>query len=71
MFDLKAISAVFAQLEEERGISRAKIIEAIEAALATAYKKEFGKKGQVIRCSFDPETGKTDGRTTLLPFGAS
>ena len=60
MFDLKAISAVFAQLEEERGISRDKIIEAIEAALATAYKKEFGKKGQIIRCSFDPESGKTD-----------
>ena len=60
MFDLKAISAVFAQLEEERGISREKIIEAIEAALATAYKKEFGKKGQIIRCSFDPESGKTD-----------
>jgi transcription termination/antitermination protein NusA len=60
MFDLKAISAVFAQLEEERGISREKIIEAIEAALATAYKKEFGKKGQIIRCSFEPETGKTD-----------
>jgi len=60
MFDLKTISAVFAQLEEERGISRAKIIEAIESALATAYKKEFGKKGQIIRCSFDPETGKTD-----------
>ncbi len=60
MFDLKTISAVFAQLEEERGISREKIVEAIEAALATAYKKEFGKKGQIIRCSFEPETGKTD-----------
>ncbi len=60
MFDLKTIGAVFAQLEEERGISRTKIVEAIEAALATAYKKEFGKKGQIIRCSFDPESGKTD-----------
>ena len=60
MFDLKVISAVFAQLEEERGIPRTKIIEAIEAALATAYKKEYGKKGQIVRCSFDPESGKTD-----------
>ncbi len=60
MFDLKAMSAVFAQLEEERGIPRTKIIEAIEAALATAYKKEYGKKGQIIRCSFDADSGKTD-----------
>ena len=60
MFDLKAMNAVLAQLEEERGIPQAKIIEAIEAALATAYKKEYGKKGQIIRCSFDLDSGKTD-----------
>ena len=33
------------------------IIEAIEAALATAYKKEYGKKGQIIRATFDLKTG--------------
>ncbi|MES2223691.1 MAG: transcription termination factor NusA [Patescibacteria group bacterium] len=60
MFDLKVIHSVLAQLEEERGIPKAKIIEAIESALATAYKKEYGKRGQIIRATFDMDSGKTD-----------
>jgi transcription termination/antitermination protein NusA len=60
MMDLKVINSVLAQLEEERGIPQAKIIEAIELALATAYKKEYGKKGQIVRAKFDLNTGKTE-----------
>lgn len=59
MFDLKVINSVLGELEEVRGIPRQSIIEAIEAALATAYKKEYGKKGQIIRTTFDPKTGET------------
>ncbi|MDO8589734.1 MAG: transcription termination factor NusA [bacterium] len=59
MFDLKVINSVLGELEEVRGIPRASIIEAIEAALATAYKKEYGKKGQIIRTTFDSNTGET------------
>ncbi len=57
MFDLKVINSVLGELEEERGIPRERIIEAIESALATAYKKEYGKKGQIIRAKFNAETG--------------
>ena len=53
MFDLKIINSVLDQLEEERGIPREKVLEAIEAALATASKKEYGKKGQIVRAKFD------------------
>lgn len=60
MFDLKTINSVLDQLEEERGIPREKMFEAIEAALATAYKREFGKRGQIIRSEFDHDTGKTE-----------
>ncbi len=60
MFDLKVINSVLVQLEEERGIPRAKVLEAISMALATAYKKEYGKKGQIVRASFDVNTGKTE-----------
>lgn len=60
MFDLKVINSVLQQLEDERGIPKEKIIEAIEAALATAYKKEYGKKGQIVRAKFDIESGKTE-----------
>jgi len=60
MFDLKVINSVLDQLEEERGIPREKILEAIEMALATAYKKEYGKKGQIVRAKFDINTGTTE-----------
>lgn len=60
LFDLKVINSVLDQLEEERGISREKVLEAIEAALATAYKKEYGKKGQIVRVKFDKTTGATE-----------
>ena len=45
------------QLEQERKIPREKIIDAIEQALAAAYKKDYGKKGQIIRAKIDIETG--------------
>lgn len=59
MFDLKVINSVLDQMEDERGIDRERMIDAIEQALATAYKKEFGKRGQIIRAEFDINTGAT------------
>lgn len=60
MFDLKVINSVLTELEEERGIPRERIIEAIESALATAYRKEYGKKGQIVRAKFDMNSGKAE-----------
>ena len=57
--DLKAFKSALEQLELERGIPRQKIIETIELALAAAYKRDYGKKGQIIRAKFDSESGKT------------
>src|SRR5207237_2014969 len=59
MMDLKVMNSVLGELEEERGIPREKVIEAIEAALATAYKREFGKRGQIVRAKIDLATGST------------
>ena len=41
------------QIAEEKGISKERVLEVVEAALAAAYKKDYGKKGQVIRVVFD------------------
>lgn len=60
MFDLKVINSVLEQLEEERGIPKERILEAIEAALATAYKKEYGKRGQIVRAVFNVQTGDVE-----------
>jgi N utilization substance protein A len=60
MFDLKTINLVMEQLAEERGIPKEKMLEAIEGALATAYNREYGKRGRVVRAHFDMSTGSVD-----------
>ncbi|MFA6514666.1 MAG: transcription termination factor NusA [Candidatus Paceibacterota bacterium] len=57
MLDLKTMKSALEQLEQERKIPREKIIDAIEQALAAAYKKDYGKKGQIIRAKIDIESG--------------
>ncbi|MCI0597513.1 transcription termination factor NusA [Candidatus Parcubacteria bacterium] len=56
MLDLKTIQSVLGEFEE-RGISRETMIDAIENAMATAYKKEYGKRGQVVRAVLSMDTG--------------
>jgi N utilization substance protein A len=56
--DLKSFTLALSQVAEERGISGKKVIETIEQAIAAAYKKDYGKKGQMIRAKFDPKTGE-------------
>lgn len=56
MIDLKTINAVLGEFEE-RGISRETMIDAIENAMATAYKREYGKRGQVVRTKLNLNTG--------------
>lgn len=60
MLDLKTFKSALEQLEEERKIPKEKILDAIEQAMAAAYKKDYGKRGQIIRAKFDLDTGKTD-----------
>jgi len=56
--DLKQFASALGQISEEKGISSEKVLETIEMALAAAYKKEYGEKGQIIRAKFNPETGE-------------
>lgn len=56
MIDLKTINTVLGEFED-RGINRATMIEAIESAMATAYKREYGKRGQIIHAKLDLNTG--------------
>lgn len=60
MLDIKTFKIALEQLEEERKIPQTKILEAIEQAMAAAYKKDYGKKGQIIRAHFDLESGKAN-----------
>ncbi len=55
--DIKSFNRALSQIAQERGISPEKIIETLEAAIATAYKKDYGQKGQKIQAKFNPVTG--------------
>lgn len=57
MIDLKTLQETLGQIEQEKNIPRAQILDAIEHALAAAYKRDYGARGQVIRSHFNPETG--------------
>jgi N utilization substance protein A len=46
------------QIVDEKGLPKGKVLEVVEAALAVAYKRDYGKKSQVIRAQFD-EVAKT------------
>lgn len=59
MLDLKTIQSVLGEFEE-RGITKATMIDAIESAMATAYKKEYGKRGQVVRARLSMDTGTVE-----------
>ncbi|HJN62339.1 MAG TPA: transcription termination factor NusA [Candidatus Parcubacteria bacterium] len=58
MEDLKNFASAIGQIAEEKGISKEKVIEIIEQAYSAAYKKEYGKKGQIIKTKLDSKSGK-------------
>ena len=55
--DLKALIQGVNQITEDKKIEAKKVFEAIEGALAAAYKKEYMTRGAVVRATLDPETG--------------
>lgn len=58
MFDIKQFLSAIKQIAEEKGISEISVIETIEAAIAAAYKRDYGKKGQIVKAKLDMDTGK-------------
>ncbi|HEY4474735.1 MAG TPA: transcription termination factor NusA [Candidatus Paceibacterota bacterium] len=55
--DTKQFISAIKQISEEKGIPEASVIETIEAAIAAAYKRDYGKKGQIIKAKLDTESG--------------
>ena len=58
MFDLKNIKRAIDQIAEEKSIDAAQVLEVIESSIATAYRKEYAQKGDVVRCKFYLKTGE-------------
>ncbi|PIR82308.1 transcription termination/antitermination protein NusA [Candidatus Kaiserbacteria bacterium CG10_big_fil_rev_8_21_14_0_10_59_10] len=66
LFDLKTLNSALDELQNERGISRESVIDALATALAAAYRREYGKRGQIIRATFNPETGDVEFRQAKI-----
>jgi N utilization substance protein A len=56
--DLKTLTSAIMEIAQERGISQEKVVEILETALATAYKKEYGKKKEKYISKLNPKTGE-------------
>ncbi len=56
--DLKNLNRAIEQIAEEKGIDKRKILEVVESSIAAAYKKEYAKRGEIIKAKLDPKTGE-------------
>ncbi|MBD3238498.1 MAG: transcription termination/antitermination protein NusA [Candidatus Moranbacteria bacterium] len=54
--NLKELTAAITQICEEKGLDQKTLIQIISEALAAAYKKDYGRRGQIIKADFDPQT---------------
>ena len=57
MFGKNFLEAV-TQLAEEKNIDHKVVIETIEAALAAAYRKDYGEPEQNVKVELDEKSGK-------------
>ena len=57
MIDLKSLSKAVSLVAEEKGIDANQVLDAIESSIAAAYKKEYEKRGEIIKSKFSLKTG--------------
>lgn len=55
--NIKEMGAAIEQIAKEKGLQPDRVINAIETAIAAAYKKEYRKRTEVIRAKFDVKNG--------------
>src|SRR5258707_915468 len=60
MLNVKDILKAAKQVAEEKGLEPAQVLDAIESSLAAAYKREYGKRGEIVRAKMDTKTGTVD-----------
>jgi len=56
--DLKSLPRAIETIAEEKGIDKEKVLEVVESSIAAAYKKEYDKKGEIVKAKMDLKTGE-------------
>ncbi|MFA5360487.1 MAG: transcription termination factor NusA [Candidatus Paceibacterota bacterium] len=57
MLNLKTLKPLIRQIADEKGLTEESVFEALEIAFAAAYKKEYGKKSQIVHAKINPDDG--------------
>ncbi|MEK9180458.1 MAG: transcription termination factor NusA [Patescibacteria group bacterium] len=57
MLNIKDIGKALKQVAEEKGLTPEAVLDAIETAIAAAYKREYSERGAIVKCKFDLKTG--------------
>jgi N utilization substance protein A len=60
MFDIQKIKAAIEQIALEKKIGKEKLVEIIEHAIKTAYKRDYASKDTNVNVKLDMTTGKLD-----------
>lgn len=60
MLDVQKIQAAINLIAAEKKLPKQKLVEIIEAALKTAYKKDYGNKDENVNVHFDLESGELE-----------
>jgi len=58
MLNIKELSKALKQVADEKGLEPDKVLDVIESSIAAAYKREYGERGEVIKCKLDQTTGE-------------
>jgi transcription termination/antitermination protein NusA len=58
MLNIKELTKALKQVSEEKGLEPDKVLEVIESSIAAAYKKEYGERGEMVKCNVDQKTGE-------------
>ena len=64
--DLKSLNRTIEQIADEKGLDKNAILEVVESAIAAAYRKEYGKRGENIKAKLDLKTGNINFWKTRL-----
>lgn len=64
--DFKNFLLAVDAIADEKGLPKEKVLELIEQAIAAAYKKEYGTRGQVIKANMDSKTGAVEFSQVML-----
>jgi N utilization substance protein A len=58
MLNIKELTKALKQVADEKGLEPDQVLDVIESSIAAAYKREYGERGEVVKCNLDQKTGE-------------